>query len=279
MKSAPAIVIAAAAASAAPGPAHAADLTVVNVSAPAINCVFNASCTVVVTDSVGTLEYTPLGSGAFLQSRTYPGASGAPGAGTTAYEYRVDLTQATGYTECLAGVVVNFGPVVQLTYPPNQPAQVYVITQGGLGSVGIQSAEHRTATSSLSRSAATCAPDSPATFSAWRRRTRRSRRPRRCSGSAVRPSCRPTPARRSMSRRRRKTCVCNPIEARRSDSRQRPLTRFARIRSQIDISPEAQQRLPGSHLGLGGGARRGGGGGGGARRGGGLAVRGGGGGG
>ena len=140
MKPAPAILIAAAAALRAAA-AHAADLTVVNVSAPAVNCVFNASCTVVVTDSVGTLEYTPLGSGAFLQSRTYAGPPGTPGAGTTAYEYRVDLTQATDYTECLAGVVVNFGPVVQLTYPPNQPAHVYVITQGGLGSVGIQSAE------------------------------------------------------------------------------------------------------------------------------------------
>ena len=37
--------------------------------------------------------------------------------------------------------MVNFGPVVQLTYPPNQPAQVFVTTQGGIGSVGIQSAE------------------------------------------------------------------------------------------------------------------------------------------
>jgi len=73
MKSLPAILIAAAAALSTPLPAHAADLTVVNVSAPAVNCVFNASCTVVVTDSVGTLEYTPLGSGAFLQSRTYAG--------------------------------------------------------------------------------------------------------------------------------------------------------------------------------------------------------------
>lgn len=141
MKPAPAILIAAAAALSAPVAAQAANLTVVNVSAPAVNCVFNASCIVVVTDSVGTLEYTPLGSGAFLQSRTYPGQPGTPGAGTTAYEYRVDLTQATGYTECLAGVVVDFGPVVQLTYPPNQPAQVYVITEGGIGSVGIQSAE------------------------------------------------------------------------------------------------------------------------------------------
>jgi len=141
MKPAPAILITAAAALSAPGPAHAAVLTMVNVSAPAVNCVFNASCTVVVTDSVGTLRYTPLGSGAFLQSRTYPGEPGTPGASTMAYEYRVNLTQATDYTECLAGLVVNFGPVVQLTYPQNQPAQVYVITQGGLGSVGIQSAE------------------------------------------------------------------------------------------------------------------------------------------
>ena len=61
MKSLPAIPIAAAAALSAPLPAHAADLTVVNVSAPAVNCVFNASCTVVVTDSAGTLQYTPLG--------------------------------------------------------------------------------------------------------------------------------------------------------------------------------------------------------------------------
>ncbi|HML12227.1 MAG TPA: hypothetical protein VK456_02910 [Xanthobacteraceae bacterium] len=72
MKSHAAALLAAAAALAAPA-AQAANLTVVNVSAPAINCVFNASCKVVVTDSVGTLQYTDLGSGAFLQSRTYPG--------------------------------------------------------------------------------------------------------------------------------------------------------------------------------------------------------------
>ena len=41
MKSLPGILIAAAAVLSAPLPAHAADLTVVNVSAPAVNCVFN----------------------------------------------------------------------------------------------------------------------------------------------------------------------------------------------------------------------------------------------
>jgi hypothetical protein len=120
MKSASVIRMTAGAALLAPVAAYGAALTVVNVSAPAINCVFNASCTVVVDDSVGTLQYTPLGSGAFLQSRTYPGKIGTPGVGTTAYEYRVDLTQATGYTECLAGLVVDFGPVKELTYPPSQ---------------------------------------------------------------------------------------------------------------------------------------------------------------
>jgi hypothetical protein len=141
MKSGSVILVAAAAALCAPATAHAAALTVVEVGAPAVNCVFNSSCTVVVDDSVGTLQYTPLGNGAFLQSRSYPGQPGTPGAGTTAYEYRVDLTQATGFTECLAGLVVDFGPVKKLTYPTNQPGDVFVTTQGGLGSVGIKSAE------------------------------------------------------------------------------------------------------------------------------------------
>src|ERR1700735_3376526 len=135
------VILVPAAALCAPASAHAAALTVVEVGAPAVNCVFNSSCTVVVNDSVGTLQYTPLGNGAFLQSRSYAGQPGTPGAGTTAYEYRVDLTQATGFTECLAGLVVDFGPVKKLTYPTNQPGDVFVTTQGGIGSVGIKSAE------------------------------------------------------------------------------------------------------------------------------------------
>lgn len=37
--------------------------------------------------------------------------------------------------------MVDFGPVKKLTYPTNQPGDVFVTTQGGLGSVGIKSAE------------------------------------------------------------------------------------------------------------------------------------------
>ena len=84
MKSVSAILVACSAAAAVLGAAApAAALTVVKVGAPAVNCVFDASCTVVVSDSAGTLQNTPLGGGAFLQSRTYAAKSGTPGAGTT----------------------------------------------------------------------------------------------------------------------------------------------------------------------------------------------------
>ena len=141
MKTGPAIGLAAAVVLCAAAPTYAGALTVVEVNAPAVNCVFNASCTVVVEDSTGSTQFTAFGAGGFLQSRTYPGQPGTPGAGLTAYEYRIDLSQALGFTECVAGLVLNFGPVQKLTYPTNQPAHVYVVTQGGIGSVGIESAE------------------------------------------------------------------------------------------------------------------------------------------
>jgi hypothetical protein len=124
-------------------PAPGSPLNVVTVAAPAVNCVFSANCTVTVTDSVGQL---PLGNldkpnTAWLQSRTFTGAAGTPGAGKTGYEYRLDMTQASGALECVGGIVVNFGPVSQLPYKNNQPADVYVITQGGLGTIGIGSAD------------------------------------------------------------------------------------------------------------------------------------------
>jgi hypothetical protein len=78
---------------------------------------------------------------AWLQSRTFTGMPGTPGAGKTGYEYRLDMTQASGALQCVAGIVVNFGPVTQLPFKNNMPADVYVITQGGLGTIGIASAE------------------------------------------------------------------------------------------------------------------------------------------
>ena len=122
--------------------ASAGPLIIVEVAAPAVNCVYSANCTITVNDSVGQLVLGNLDkpNTAWLQSRTFTGAAGTPGAGKTGYEYRLDMTQATGSLECIGGVVINFGPVSQLPFKNNAPADVYVITAGGLGTIGIASA-------------------------------------------------------------------------------------------------------------------------------------------
>jgi hypothetical protein len=118
-------------------------LKVVEVAAPAVNCVYQANCTVVVDDSVGQLALQNLDqpNTAWLQSRTFTGAAGTPGAGKTGYEYRLDMTQASGALQCVGGIVINFGPVTQLPFANNTPADVYVVTQGGLGTIGVASAD------------------------------------------------------------------------------------------------------------------------------------------
>lgn len=132
--------------------AQAAPLSVVDVAAPAINCVFNTTpipnvpppaCQVVVNDSIGV--FTPPGDigVARLQSRTYPGTAPAPAAGDMAYVYRVDLTTVKGVTaaNCVTKLALKFGPVVKLQYGPSGDSDIFVVTTGGLGSVKIASAD------------------------------------------------------------------------------------------------------------------------------------------
>jgi hypothetical protein len=158
MKSWLAIAFAAAALSQ-PSPAQAATLTVVEVSAPQVNCVFNATCKVIVSDSTGKLLNSAYGDKAFLQSRTYAAQPGTPGAGTTAYEYRVALDKAV-FSECLAGMVIDFGPVKSLPYPGHPPAHVFVTTQGGIGTVGIKSVEQDGSVLTVTFTKFLCAGDS-----------------------------------------------------------------------------------------------------------------------
>jgi len=121
--------------------AAAKPLTVVQVKAPDVNCVFQTSCSVTVTDSTAEIPLNFSAGSPFLQSRTFTGAAGTPAAGLTAYEYRVDMRSAGGSVDCLLGLVVDFGPVQALPYKAGGTAHVYVVTQGGLGSVGVKSAE------------------------------------------------------------------------------------------------------------------------------------------
>jgi hypothetical protein len=51
------------------------------------------------------------------------------------------MTQAAGHGECVAGLVLNFGPVTRLPYAGGALADVFVVTTGGLGTVDIASAQ------------------------------------------------------------------------------------------------------------------------------------------
>jgi hypothetical protein len=138
------------AAIAAPPAAGAAALKVVSVAAPAVNCLFAKSCKLRVTDTIGNLPPVSGYSGtAILQSRTARAAKhGVPGAGTTVYMYRIDLTKATAQTDqmCVTAIAVDFGPLKPLPYSGAGNADVFVITSGGLGSIGLQSADQTGAT-------------------------------------------------------------------------------------------------------------------------------------
>jgi hypothetical protein len=124
---------------------RAVPLKVVNVGAPAINCVFTTSspCTVKVSDTTGNVTLSTGGTG-FLQSRTFSGGAGSAAAGLFAYEYRLDLRNAVGATaiSCIDWMTISFGSVVSiLNYGGDaRPDQVFVVTSGGAGSIGIVSA-------------------------------------------------------------------------------------------------------------------------------------------
>lgn len=140
-------------------------LKVVNVGAPAINCSFDPSCTVSVIDSTAPIPI-PAGGTNFLQSRTFVGNPGAPANGLHGYEYRIDLRNAVGitYIPCLSALTVEFGPVIDsLDYNGDGATgdQVYVVTSGGVGSIGLASATKSGNTITFNFTAPVCAGGSP----------------------------------------------------------------------------------------------------------------------
>jgi hypothetical protein len=145
--------------------AQAVPLSVVQVSAPPINCVFDASCTVIVNDTTAPIVLPGSGTG-FFQSRTFRGLPGSPAAGRYAYLYRVDLRQAVGTLSlgCVNSVTVNFGPVVStLDFNADGTAgdQVFVVSTGGIGTIGLASAEKVGNNITFTFSSPVCAGSSP----------------------------------------------------------------------------------------------------------------------
>ena len=107
-----------------------APLNVVTVGAPAVNCVFDPTCRIIVSDSTASVPIAISGT-SFLQSRTFTGNPGAPANGFYAYEYRIDLTQATSTVSpppCIRSLTVPIGPVINLDYNGDHTStdQVYV---------------------------------------------------------------------------------------------------------------------------------------------------------
>jgi len=117
---------------------QAAALSRANTSAPAVNCVFDPTCTILVTDTSDTIVL-PGGTGAgFLQSRTFVGQPGTQAEGLYGYEYRIDLSEISGTpAPSVVTFAIDFGRVVPLDYNGDGVTEhVYIVTAGGLGSIG-----------------------------------------------------------------------------------------------------------------------------------------------
>ena len=109
------VLSAAIAALAIPCAAGAQLLKLVEVNAPKVNCVFQTDCNIPVTDTVSNISPPFLADAgtAWMQSRTFAGEAGAPGAGTTGYEYRLSMMEASA-PGCILGFNLNFGPHKEL---------------------------------------------------------------------------------------------------------------------------------------------------------------------
>lgn len=120
--------------------AAAEELEITNVRAPDINCIFDTDCRIVVDDSVATFELPGASGEGRLQSRlSPPGESGTPGEGLTEYSYRIDLRNTVGVLNipCIRSMRIDFGDVAPLNYDDDPATEdVFVVTAGGLGSVG-----------------------------------------------------------------------------------------------------------------------------------------------
>lgn len=120
-------------------------LTIYATDEHTIACFFSTTCTLTPTDTSGAIPLPPpiTGSGALL-TRTYVGGAGSSGANIPVYEYRLDMTQAVNTTAdafCITDVAIDFGPQSPIPYngpgPWTSRYDMYVVTSGGSGSIGI----------------------------------------------------------------------------------------------------------------------------------------------
>ncbi len=127
-------------------PALAEPLTTINLSSPALRCVFatNKRCNLNGTASVGAIPIPGIAGSAVLHSLTFPADPDSWASGLTGYEFRVDLSQATaGATKvCVTRLTLDVGPLSRLPYMGRADLyDVFVINTRATGLVGLASAE------------------------------------------------------------------------------------------------------------------------------------------
>jgi hypothetical protein len=119
---------------ASPARAQPVPLFPAQVSAANIECLFGSQCTLAPRDETVEIPLAGISGKAVLQARTFLGAPGSTAAGRTAYQYRLDLTEATATADsfCVFGLSIDFGPVEKLPYTagPTALRDVYEIVQG-----------------------------------------------------------------------------------------------------------------------------------------------------
>lgn len=116
-----------------PAGAQSVPLFPATVSGPNIECLFSAQCSIAPRDESIEIPLPGISGKAILQSRTFVGVAGSRAEGRTAYQYRIDLTNATALADfsCLTNLSVKFGPVAKLPYAAGTVLRdVYEINQG-----------------------------------------------------------------------------------------------------------------------------------------------------
>lgn len=136
-------------------------LSIINIGASALNCVYDTACGFVVADTVAPIQISGIGGRVVVQTRTFTGSAGSPAAAMTGYGYRVNLTGAVG-SRCVSALKLPFTSISKIPYIPDGPyADVFVVATGDLGSIGLASADKAGDTITFTFSKRICADPNP----------------------------------------------------------------------------------------------------------------------
>lgn len=148
-----------------PLPAVAQSIPIVEVAAPAINCLSHPECRITVSDSVGVLGEGPRSEFGFLQSRSAASAGGTPASGHTMMQYRLNLlgAEARRGGPCVLRVEIpGAPPTTPLDLDGNgQPERaLFAVTRGALGTVVPSAARHENGVTTVEFADGVCPPGS-----------------------------------------------------------------------------------------------------------------------